>query len=116
MSTEIIDAKALERLLNVIGGDPDDLRELLDEFEATTPKTLENMQAAAAAGEIDSLRISTHSLKSNARDFGAIDLAICCEALESACQNGTLVDPKADVAQIAEHLDRARAALAQVPL
>ncbi len=115
LTSEInIDRAALQRLLDVIGGDPEDLAELLEEFEDATPKTLEKMAAAASSGDLDSLRISTHSLKSNGRDFGATALAQLCEALENDCRDGTVDDPVDRVAAIAVELDRARSALAIV--
>ena len=80
MTDEIIDKAALDRLLAVIGGDPEDLQDLLEEFETSTPDTLAKMQAAAAEGDLEALRISVHSLKSNGRDFGATRLAAACEA------------------------------------
>ena len=81
MSEELIDRDAIARLLDVIGGAPDDLAELLDDFETEGPATLAKMQTAAEAGDLTSLRISSHSLKSNARDFGATELARNCEML-----------------------------------
>jgi HPt (histidine-containing phosphotransfer) domain-containing protein len=111
MTDEVIDRAALKRLLDVIGGDPDDLAELIEEFETVTPDILETMKSAANAGDIETLRISAHSLKSNGRDFGAIALAQSCEALERDCHDGDVDDPMARVDLIGTLLDAARAAL-----
>ena len=81
MSEGVINKAALQRLLDVIGGDREDLAELLEEFETSTPQTLAEMQAAAAAGDLGALRIASHSLKSNGRDFGADALATACDPL-----------------------------------
>ncbi len=116
MNEVVIEKEALQRLLNVIGGDPDDLQELLEDFEETTPTTLQEMKDAAANGDLTALRISSHSLKANGRDFGAMALARACEQLEEACRNGSVDDPLAEVAAIAAELTRARAALAEVTL
>ncbi len=116
MCDEVIDLEALKRLLDVIGGDPEDLEELLEEFEEVGPSTLVTMQSAAASGDLDALRIASHSLKSNGRDFGATALAKACEALEHACRSGEVADPKAQVQAIATELKRARAALKTVSL
>lgn len=116
MSDDVIDLQALNRLLEVIGGDPEDLDELLEEFEDVGPSTLKSMQAAAASGDFDALRIASHSLKSNGRDFGATALAKACEDLEHACKAGEVGDPVAQVQAIAAELDRARAALKAVSL
>ena len=48
MSTEIIDHDAIQRLLSVIGGDKEDLLELLEEFEMSTPILVDKMKTAAA--------------------------------------------------------------------
>jgi HPt (histidine-containing phosphotransfer) domain-containing protein len=116
MPEEVIDKAALQRLLDVIGGDPEDLAELIDEFEATTPKILQDMTAAAATGDIAALRVSAHSLKSNARDFGATALATACETLEHACRDGAVSDPAGQVTAIGENLDEARSALGAAAL
>ena len=53
---------------------------------------------AARANDLDALRIAAHTLKSNARDFGAMRLSVMCEELEQECRNGAVADPvsKAD--------------------
>nr|WP_276562389.1 Hpt domain-containing protein [Hoeflea prorocentri] len=103
-------------MLDVIGGDRDDFEELLEEFEESTPQTLQKMTEAAQSADLDALRIASHSLKSNGRDFGAAALAAACEALEQACREGSVDDPQARVTEISEELQRARAALAGVEL
>jgi HPt (histidine-containing phosphotransfer) domain-containing protein len=116
VNDDVIDRSALQRLLDVIGGDPEDLQELLEEFEEVGPTTLKNMQAAAENGDLDALRISSHSLKSNARDFGAMALSKSCEALEHDCREGAVDDPIERVSTIAVELEEARNALKSVSL
>ena len=108
---KIIDESALDRLLEVIGGDREDLQNLLDEFQSTTPVTLTKLQDAARTGDLDQLRIDAHSLKSNGRDFGATRLADLCERLERDCRDGEVAEPEARVSAIADDLEAARAAL-----
>ena len=114
MSGEVIDPAALERLLAAIGGDPEDLRELLDDFQQEGPRALSQMQSAAHAGDRDALRISAHSLKSNARDFGATALAAECARTEQAAATDDLEALHARIGVIAAELDRARTALAEL--
>ena len=111
MTEPIIDPAALEKLREVIGGDPEDLAELIDEFHAVTPEVLASMKSAADANDFEALRISAHSLKSNSRDFGAVALALSCETLERDCRNGSVDDPVARVSLIDTQLKEARAAL-----
>jgi HPt (histidine-containing phosphotransfer) domain-containing protein len=116
VSEPIIDETDLRRLLDVIGGDPEDFAELIEEFEESTPKTFRTMEAAAAAGDLDALRIGSHSLKSNGRDFGAKALASACERLEHDCKSGSVTEPEARVSAIGEELQRARIALAGITI
>ena len=116
MSSDIIDRTALKRLLDVIGGDPDDLAELLEEFERTTPKLLADLEAAAEIGDVQALRIASHSLKSNGRDFGALALSEACKELEAACSTGHVEDAAARVSVIGDELGRARAALSGIAI
>lgn len=90
--SEPIDLPALRRLLAVIGGDPSDLAELIADYVAGTPKLAQEMSAAFAAGDGESLRRAAHTLKGVARDFGALALAGHCEALERACHADSLPD------------------------
>ncbi|TNE46677.1 MAG: Hpt domain-containing protein [Sphingomonadales bacterium] len=90
MSEGIISRAALRRLQNVIGGDPADLDELLGDFLDAAPELVSQICAAAEVGDLDALRISAHTLKSNARDFGALDLSELCEELERECRDGTI--------------------------
>ena len=108
MTEEVIDSEALEKLRDVIGGDPEDLAELIDEFDTVTPEVLATMKSAAGTNDFEALRISAHSLKSNSRDFGAVALASSCEALERDCRNGWVDDPVGRVALIGCPLPRRR--------
>jgi len=115
-SGEPIDRTALDRLLDLIGGDAEDLQELVDEFEQSTPGLVAAMRTAVADSDVASLRIAAHSLKSNARDMGAMTLAALCEALEHAARDGAVEAPGDQVAQIDTELTRARNALAEMSL
>jgi len=112
MGSEAIDRRMLSRLLDMIGGDVEDLRELIDEFEQTTPVLVETMRSSAAEDDLAALRIASHSLKSNARDMGAMVLAELCAALEQAARDGAVDDPGGQIAAIEAELTRARSALA----
>ncbi len=114
MTVDVIDMNALKRLLDVIGGDPEDLQDLIDEFESTTPEILQEIQTAGANADWSALRISTHSLKSSCRDFGAIELAKLCEELEHQCRSEAVVDADAQITQISSALTAARQALSAV--
>ncbi len=114
--TAILDMAALKRLLDVIGGDPEDFEELRTEYVETAPEIITTMKEAAAAGDIDGLRVATHSLKGNARDFGAIALGEFCMALEAECKANDVLDPVASVAEIETAEAEARTALTSLEI
>lgn len=80
--------EALEKLLELIGGDPGSLAELIESFLDESPILVEQMQSAANVGDQISLGRAAHTLKSSARDFGANQLSVFCEALEKSCKAG----------------------------
>ena len=85
-----LDAKALETLLEVIGGDRSSMTELIESFEGEAPRLMQQMQVASAAENLEALRRAAHTMKSSARDFGAVELSRLCEILEHQCRVGDL--------------------------
>lgn len=114
MSGGIIETAALRRLLEAIGGDPEDLRELISDFRSEAPELVARIREAAAEGDIESLRIAAHTLKSNARDFGAMRLSALCEELEHECRTGAVADSVGMAQAIAAAETAARDALGKV--
>ncbi len=88
MPTGLIDEAALQRLLSLIGDDPDDLDELIDDYIETAPELVKTIADAGESQDIDAMRIASHTLKSNARDLGATRLAELASAVENACKGG----------------------------
>jgi len=114
MNEPILDRAAIGRLLDLIGGDPEDLDELLEDFRSAAPELTAQIGAAADCGDLDALRIAAHTLKSNARDFGALQLSALCEALELECRNGVVPDAPAKAAAIVQAEAAVRLALSDV--
>jgi HPt (histidine-containing phosphotransfer) domain-containing protein len=99
-----IDREVLAKL--DFGDPPGELLALLVEtFLEHAPDNLRSMQEGDAAG----VHLAAHSLKSSARQFGALRLGDLCEAIEREAAEGR-VDPTA-IAEAADELDRVRAAL-----
>ncbi|MEM8957858.1 MAG: Hpt domain-containing protein [Pseudomonadota bacterium] len=88
MTNPIIDTAALLKLKDMIGGDTEDLAELVDDFVAAFPDQAARMMREAAAEDWGALRITAHSCKSNARDMGARTLSELCATLELQCKSG----------------------------
>ena len=92
---------ALDKLLELIGGDPNSLAELIESFLDESPMLVEQMQRAANVGDQKSLGRAAHTLKSSARDFGADQLSVLCQALEKSCKGGMPEDAATPVNAIA---------------
>jgi histidine phosphotransfer protein HptB len=74
---------ALQRMFVLIGEDQPMMAELIGSYLAETPALLNRMRAAASAGDSRALGLAAHTLKSTARDFGAVHLAELCQDLET---------------------------------
>lgn len=110
-----IDRDALRRLLDVLGDDPDEFAELMEDYLVDAPDLVHRMRMAAETRDVDAFRIAAHTLKSNARDFGASRLSALCAAAEEAASAALHTDELATRAEeIAKEEEAAREALARV--
>lgn len=98
MTADLIDTAALAKLKEMIGGETEDLAELVDDFVAGFADQVVEMRRQAVAEDWGALRISSHSTKSNARDMGAVALSTLCADLELQCKSGA---PEGAAAQVA---------------
>ena len=99
MSTDI-DMAALKKLKDLIGGETEDLAELVEDFIASFPGQVSRMRAESEAEDWAALRITAHTCKSNARDIGAMTLFQNCATLERACETGVPSSPEDQIAEI----------------
>lgn len=97
--SDVLDKGALRHLRSVIGGNIDDLMELVEDFVTALPHQMAEMRVHAENSNLAALRITAHSCKSNARDLGALGLSALCAELEKNCSEG-------QVSQIANLLDQ----------
>ena len=98
-----IDRQALDKLQNMVGGDEADLIEIIASFLDEAPALMDALQKSARKGDLDLMRRSAHSLKSNARDMGAFDLAETCSRIEKIAGGGAAVADE-DVARAAQEM------------
>jgi HPt (histidine-containing phosphotransfer) domain-containing protein len=83
------------------------MRELIDAFLQNAP----GLVGELAGDQAEEVRRAAHTLKSNARTFGATDLADLCQKLEERARAGEL-DGAAELArQIEEKYERVAEAL-----
>jgi histidine phosphotransfer protein HptB len=79
----VLDRDAIRSLLDIVGGDHADLVDLIASFLEEAPQIFDSMVAAGNAGDVVTVRRAAHTLKSNARDFGAAELSLRCASLET---------------------------------
>jgi CheY-like chemotaxis protein len=77
-----LDQTALKDLFNVLGSDFNYLAKLIDSFIEDAPKMLVELAKAVDENNSKEVQRLAHSLKSNANDFGATQLANLCKELE----------------------------------
>ncbi len=88
----VIDRQALNKLREIVGGEEADLLELVDSFLEEGAQIVEALSASYRALDLPAVRRAAHSLKSNARDLGARQLADICADIEARCAAGGLPD------------------------
>jgi HPt (histidine-containing phosphotransfer) domain-containing protein len=106
-----IDTAALDRLLDMTGGDLGFLDELVDTYLEDASAQLRAMREAADTGGAAELVRPAHSLKSNSANVGAETLAEMCRSLEAAARSGQVDDAVERVAAAETEFEAVRAAL-----
>jgi len=84
--TEVVDKQKLMELLELIGGDLDSLRELIDCFLLDGPSLLDAMMEGAKSSNFEKIRRAAHTLKSNTKDFGIQNVGKLSAELEAKCK------------------------------
>jgi HPt (histidine-containing phosphotransfer) domain-containing protein len=88
MTENLIDPQEWEMFKSL--ADSVTLVELLDAFLEDSPNLIEQMRLGLAAGDIQAVQRSAHSLKSNSLSFGGHRLANASRELEMAAKSGSL--------------------------
>ena len=94
----VLDEAALANLNRTLGGKHEYFVEIVDSFLVDAPKFLADMAKGAESNDLALLRRASHTLKSNAAEFGAMELAAIAGSLETDAKNGQ-VDGAADRVQ-----------------
>jgi HPt (histidine-containing phosphotransfer) domain-containing protein len=113
-SKPVLDEGAVERLLDVIGGEHEILVEIIDSFLDDAPALLSKLRQAAEQQDAESLRRAAHTLKSNTADFGASTLNGMCKELEYRARDGALNNVLELVAHAEQEYDHVKVALEAV--
>ena len=106
-SARAVDAEVLRRLASSLGeGGGDAVRGLIETFRSHAPDLIAALRRGVENGDVESVRVAAHTLKSNASMFGASDLAEASRQVEVSAGDGALADGARNVDRIASELER----------
>lgn len=88
--TDVINMEAIEGIKMLVGDNPEALNQLISMFFDNTPKLLLQIKNAIEANDPVGVRQAAHSLKSNAAQFGAIELEALTKDLELMGRSETI--------------------------
>lgn len=89
MAAEVLDPAVLEVLRSLTPpGEPDVLSEVLRMFLVEVPPRMDRLRNAWAAGNIEEVHRSAHSLKGSAGNIGANALFAVCKELDEKSRAG----------------------------
>ncbi len=77
-------------LPGLVGGDPEMIAELLQDFRSSAAAISAELQTAFEAVQYDQMSAAAHKLKSSARSIGALKLGEICEQIEYVEKNGEI--------------------------
>ena len=106
-----IDRETLTTLFDSLGGDPDFLAELLDEYFKDAPAQFQTLHEALITGNAETFRRAAHSMKSNSANFGAMTLSGMCKELEEMGRTGQLDGAAPLIVQAETEYQRGKSAL-----
>jgi two-component system sensor histidine kinase/response regulator len=98
-------------LKSIGGDDPSFLTDLIATFLEESPALVATLRRAAEGGDLDALRRSAHSLKSNSAEFGATTLSDLSRQLEELARNHALEGAMELVVSAEKEYPRVRSAL-----
>jgi two-component system, sensor histidine kinase and response regulator len=109
---EVLDQSALARLLEMVGGDPDFVDELVDTFLGDAPQQLAELRTAVATGTAADAVRPAHTLKGTAGAIGARTVEATSRAIEQQAGGGSVDGLDDRVTELERALADLEAALA----
>jgi len=111
-SDPALDSRVLAELANMQrNGRPGFMDRVITLYLQTAAELIADLEAASASDELAVLHRASHTLKPCSATVGALSLAALCETLEQMARSGSVPDPAARVAAIAEEYKRVEAEL-----
>jgi PAS domain S-box-containing protein len=111
-----IDSKVVQSLRQMVAGDQLALAELLHCYRREAAKLIQEIRAAVATQDAQSLWKTAHKLKSSSASIGATSLAQLCQQLEVQGKSNTLVGCANICSQIQQEYEQVETALLQMEL
>jgi HPt (histidine-containing phosphotransfer) domain-containing protein len=107
-----LDAQVLAELASMQrNGRPGFMDRVITLYLQAASELIADLEAASISDEVDVLHRASHTLKPCSATVGALSLAALCETLEQMARSGSVPDPAARVAAIAEEYKRVEAEL-----
>jgi HPt (histidine-containing phosphotransfer) domain-containing protein len=107
-----LDAQVLAELASMQrNGRPGFVDRVITLYLQAASVLIADLEGACISEELDVLHRASHTLKPCSATVGALPLAALCEKLEHMARSGSVPDPAARVAAIAEEYKRVEAAL-----
>lgn len=110
-NTLLLDPNALRSLADLLEGDRDAVREIVDAFVEEVPQRLADLRAGSGGKDAARVGRAAHTLKSNALTFGATRLGQLCLELETAARAEDLTRAPGLAGQIEAEWSRVEPAL-----
>lgn len=84
----VLDAQVMDSLQAAMGGDPQLLKSMLEEFLTEAEEQLQDSLSHAQSGKVPGLQRELHTLKGNAGTFGAMELHHLVAEVEALAKKG----------------------------
>ncbi|WP_375514980.1 PAS domain S-box protein [uncultured Nostoc sp.] len=106
-----INAKILQSLQNMLGGDRVAFVELIECYLTETPRLVQDISTAITTQDAQTLLNSAHQLKSSSASVGAMALAQLCKVLEAQGCNSKLENSLELISQLYQEYEQVKTAL-----
>ncbi|MEH2065394.1 MAG: Hpt domain-containing protein [Nostoc sp.] len=106
-----IDAKILQSLRDMVRGDRVAFAEIIECYLTETLRLVQQISAAIATQDIETIWQTAHQLKSSSASVGAIALAQLCKALEAQGRRSKLENSLELLPQLYEEYEQVKTAL-----
>jgi HPt (histidine-containing phosphotransfer) domain-containing protein len=106
-----LDPAAYEHLLDITGGDPEFVDELIDTFIDDAVGQIALLRAGSSSGDLAEVVRAAHSLKSGSASVGATALSEMGRTIEFEARSGPVADLAERIGSIDREFDAVRAAL-----